>query len=61
VFGTIYDIGDAAGPIGAGVLVAVVGYATTFRTLAVVGLVMAVVFAVASRPGVGEGSSRPAR
>ncbi len=27
------------------------------RTLAVVGLVMAVVFAVASRPDVGEGSS----
>lgn len=55
VFGTIYDIGDAAGPIGAGFLVAAVGYATMFRTLAVVGLVMAVVFAVASRPGVGEG------
>ena len=50
VFGTIYDIGDAAGPIGAGVLVAAVGYAPMFRTLAVVGLTMAVVFAVASRP-----------
>lgn len=58
VFGTIYDIGDAAGPIGAGLLVAAVGYAPMFRTLAVVGLVMAVVFAVASRPGVGETSSR---
>ncbi len=56
VFGTIYDIGDAAGPIGAGFLVAAVGYAPMFRTLAVVGLVMAVVFAVASRPGVGEDS-----
>jgi MFS family permease len=56
VFGTIYDIGDAAGPIGAGLLVATVGYAPMFRTLAVMGLVMAVVFAVASRPGVGEGS-----
>jgi MFS transporter, DHA1 family, multidrug resistance protein len=55
VFGTIYDIGDAAGPIGAGLLVAAVGYAPMFRTLAVVGLVMAVVFAVASRPRVGEG------
>lgn len=61
VFGTIYDIGDAAGPIGAGFLVAAVGYATMFRTLAVVGLVMAVVFAVASQPGVGEGSSRAER
>lgn len=57
VFGTIYDIGDAAGPIGAGSLVAAVGYATMFRTLAVVGLVMAVVFAIASRPGVEAGSS----
>jgi DHA1 family multidrug resistance protein-like MFS transporter len=55
VFGTIYDIGDAAGPMGAGVLVAAVGYAPMFRTLAVVGLVMAVVFAVASRPDVREG------
>ena len=53
VFGTIYDIGDATGPIGAGVLVAAVGYAPTFRILAVVGLTMAVVFAVASRPGAG--------
>jgi MFS transporter, DHA1 family, multidrug resistance protein len=57
VFGTIYDIGDAAGPIGAGFLVAAIGYAPMFRTLAVVGLTMAVVFAVASRPGLGEGSS----
>jgi MFS family permease len=55
VFGTIYDIGDAAGPIGAGLLVAATGYAPTFRTLAVFGLTMAVVFAVASRPGVDEG------
>ena len=61
VFGTIYDIGDAAGPIGAGFLVAAAGYASMFRTLAVVGLVMAVVFAVASRPGVGEVSSSAER
>ena len=61
VFGTIYDIGDAAGPIGAGLLVAAVGYAPMFRTLAVVGLVMAAVFAVASRPGVGEGASSAGR
>jgi MFS family permease len=57
VFGTIYDIGDAAGPIAAGVLVAAVGYTPMFRTLAVVGLVMAVVFATASRTGVDGGSS----
>ncbi len=60
VFGTIYDIGDAAGPIGAGLLVAAVGYAPMFRTLAVTGLIMAVVFAVASRPGVDDTSSREA-
>ena len=59
VFGTIYDIGDAAGPIGAGLLVAAVGYAPMFRTLAVVGLMMAVVFAVASRPGVGRRRRKP--
>jgi DHA1 family multidrug resistance protein-like MFS transporter len=60
VFGTIYDIGDAAGPIGAGLLVAAVGYGPMFRILAVFGLVMAVVFAVASRPAVGEGSASSA-
>jgi DHA1 family multidrug resistance protein-like MFS transporter len=59
VFGTIYDIGDAAGPISAGFLVAAVGYAPMFRTLAVAGLTMAAVFAVASRPGMGEGSFTP--
>lgn len=55
VFGTLYDIGDAAGPIGAGFLVVAVGYAPIFRTLAVAGLVMAAVFVVASRSGVDEG------
>lgn len=50
VFGTIYDIGDAAGPIGAGLLVAAIGYGPMFRTLCGFGLMMAVVFAVASRP-----------
>ena len=57
VFGTMYDIGDAAGPIGAGVLVAAVGYTPMFRTLAVLGLATTVVFTVASRPGLGERSS----
>jgi DHA1 family multidrug resistance protein-like MFS transporter len=57
VFGTIYDIGDAAGPIGAGLLVAAIGYAPMFRTLAVFGLMTAVVFAAGSRPSVGETSS----
>ena len=57
VFGTIYDIGDAAGPIGAGFLVAAVGYVPMFRTLAIVGLTMAVVFALTSRPSAEEGAS----
>jgi MFS family permease len=49
VFGTIYDIGDALGPIAAGLLVATVGYARMFQTLALVGLTMAIVFSFASR------------
>jgi hypothetical protein len=49
VFGTIYDIGDALGPIAAGLLVATVGYARMFQILALVGSTMAVVFSLASR------------
>jgi MFS family permease len=49
VFGTIYDVGDALGPIAAGLLVATVGYARMFQILALVGLTMAVVFSLASR------------
>ena len=51
VFGTIYDVGDALGPITAGFVVAASGYAPMFRGLAAVGLAMAVVFALVSRPG----------
>ena len=50
VFGTIYDVGDALGPIAAGLLVAAVGYATMFRVMAAVALVMAVAFGLSSRP-----------
>jgi MFS family permease len=49
VFGTIYDVGDALGPIAAGLLVATVGYARMFQILAVVGFTMALVFSLASR------------
>jgi DHA1 family multidrug resistance protein-like MFS transporter len=48
VFGTIWDIGEAAGPIVAGFLIVQLGYAPTFDTLALVtvavsiGLVMLV-------------------
>ena len=53
VFGTIYDVGDAIGPIAAGLLVAAVGYATMFQVMAGIALVMAIAFAVTSRPAVG--------
>jgi DHA1 family multidrug resistance protein-like MFS transporter len=46
VFGTIYDIGDALGPIAAGALVAWLGYAHMFQVMAVVAIMMAMVFAV---------------
>ena len=49
VFGTIYDIGDALGPIGAGFVVAAFGYTTLFRVLTVIGVSMAVAFALATR------------
>jgi MFS family permease len=48
VFGTIYDIGDALGPIAAGGLVAWVGYARMFQVMASVAIVMAIVFAVST-------------
>jgi MFS family permease len=48
VFGTIYDIGDALGPIAAGALVAGVGYSRMFQVMAAVAITMAVVFAVAT-------------
>jgi len=36
VFGTIWDIGEAAGPMIAGFLIGDLGYATTFDVLAAV-------------------------
>jgi MFS family permease len=52
VFGTIYDIGDALGPIVAGILVVAVGYTRMFQVMAAVALAMAGAFAAASRIGV---------
>jgi MFS family permease len=49
VFGTIYDIGDALGPIAAGLLVARLGYASMFQIMATAALVMALVFAITSK------------
>ena len=50
VFGTVYDIGDAMGPIGAGVLVGAIGYSRMFGAAAIASLIAAVGFwAVAGR------------
>lgn len=49
VFGTIYDVGDALGPIVAGLLVATVGYARMFQLMASAAVAMAITFAVSSR------------
>lgn len=54
VFGTIYDIGDALGPIAAGLLVASLGYARMFQVMAAVALVMALLFAITSRATAAE-------
>jgi MFS family permease len=48
VFGTIYDVGDAAGPIVAGLLVAAWGYAPMFQVMAVAAMAAAAVFYVCS-------------
>jgi MFS transporter, DHA1 family, multidrug resistance protein len=58
VFGTIYDIGDALGPIVAGVLVAAVGYNRMFQVMAAVAFTMAAAFAAASRTGVTDDAAR---
>jgi sugar phosphate permease len=58
VFGTIYDVGDALGPIAAGVLVAAVGYTRMFQVMAAVAFMMAAAFAVASRIGETDGVPR---
>ena len=49
VFGTIYDVGDALGPILAGVLVATVGYRPMFQAMAGIALTASLAFYVVSR------------
>ena len=49
VFGTIYDVGDAAGPIAAGFLVGALGYRGMFRVIAMVAVMLAVAFFWLSR------------
>jgi MFS transporter, DHA1 family, multidrug resistance protein len=52
VFGTVYDVGDALGPIVAGILVVAVGYSRMFQIMAGVALAMAAAFFLATRiPG----------
>jgi MFS family permease len=46
VFGTIYDVGDALGPIAAGALVAALGYSHMFQVMASVGIAMVIVFVI---------------
>jgi MFS transporter, DHA1 family, multidrug resistance protein len=48
VFGTIYDIGDAAGPILGGVLVASIGYEHTFQVMAAIVVIAAAFFYAAT-------------
>jgi MFS transporter, DHA1 family, multidrug resistance protein len=51
VFGTIWDIGEAAGPMIAGFLIGDLGYATTFDVLAaVIALVTVAVMALVRDP-----------
>jgi MFS family permease len=51
VFGTIYDVGDAAGPIVAGLLVAAWGYAPMFQMMACMATAAAAAFYVFSTGG----------
>jgi MFS family permease len=59
VFGTIWDIGEAAGPIIAGFLIGGVGYAATFDLLAATSVAAAVGFMLLVRdPGANAGKRR---
>lgn len=49
VFGTIYDIGDAAGPLVGGLLVQRWGYSPTFQLMATLAGITAAAFALLSR------------
>lgn len=65
VFGTIYDVGDAGGPLIGGLLVQRWGYSPTFQLMATLAGVTAVVFALLSREKPGgtrtavDGGARP--
>jgi MFS family permease len=57
IFGTIYDIGDALGPIAAGFIVAGLGYRRTFQLIAGIALALAGLFAYRSRAWSREAAS----
>ena len=59
VFGTIWDIGEAAGPIIAGYLIGSAGYASTFDLLAAMSVAVAIGFMLLVRdPGLNAGQRR---
>jgi len=49
VFGTIWDIGEAAGPILAGILIGQIGYQPAFDVIAAIIVAVAVAFAARIR------------
>jgi MFS transporter, DHA1 family, multidrug resistance protein len=49
VFGTIYDVGDATGPLAGGLLVSAVGYSRTFQIVAAMAVITAAGFLWLSR------------
>ena len=55
VFGTIYDVGDALGPIGAGLFMSRLGYAHTFRIMSGFAILAAAAFHVAARRAMTKG------
>jgi MFS transporter, DHA1 family, multidrug resistance protein len=61
VFGTIWDIGEAAGPIIAGVLIGQIGYEPAFDVIAAIIAAVALAFAAGVRLAAApaEGSERP--
>jgi len=62
VFGTIWDIGEAAGPIIAGFLIAALGFASTFDTLALAIVAVSIgVVLLLKDPKIGVAADRRAR
>jgi len=49
VFGTIYDVGDAGGPLAGGLMVAAWGYRSTFQVMCALAAVAALIFIRFSR------------